>query len=251
MPYLDQHFLKNSYILKNIAASISLTNKDTLVEIGPGKGALTTYLIKRDFSELILVEKDVSLKPYLEKFKVTDSIKIVFESILDNIEKYPHAKFVGNIPYAITEPLYKKFLECEVEEAVVLHGKDFYVTCTQRTNSKWYYYVNAYYCIDLIEEVSGEEFEPPTKVTSVAVHLKKKHNPSIKEKFWQEFFKKETRALKNTLIFSLIDSLNISKKEAKSMLESFIDPILTKKTSQLSNQEFLRVVEFVEQHVMK
>lgn len=251
MPYLDQHFLKNHSILEHIAKSITSTNNDTLVEIGPGKGALSEYLIKKDFKELILFEKDRTMNPYLQEIKNSQNVKLYFDSILEHIESYKYAKFFGNIPYAITEPLYKKFLESGIEEAILLHGKDFYITYTQKPVSKWFYYINAFYNVELLDEIKGEEFEPPTKVTSVVVHIVKKSSPSKKDLFWQEFFKRESRTLKNTLIFSIIDTFSVSKKEAKKMIDSFLDPILTKKTSQLSNKEFQLVTHFVEENIFE
>lgn len=245
MVYLDQHFLTNNSYLEQISNSISTTSYDTIVEIGPGKGALTSFLVKKPHKEIILIEKDKDLIKDLKLKFSSSKIKIEYKNALDfKIERT--MKIFGNIPYAITEPLYNKLIESDIEEAVLLHGKDFYKTITQRKNSKWYYLVSAFYEIIHLGDVSGENFEPSTKVSSSIVCLKKKHNLTQQEQFWQEFFHKMSRTTKNTILFSLVDSFNYSKKQAKQLLEKYPREFYDKKATQLSNEEFQELVLILE-----
>ena len=248
MTYLDQHFLENEEILKSIAESLQTTSQDILVEIGAGKGALSKYLIKKQFNELYLIEKDSQLKQNLQTIVGdTQNCNIIIGNSLEELEKFSQAKIIGNIPYGITEPLYMKCMDLGIRETVFLQSKQFYTTITSRKHSKWFYIVPAFFHIEHIKDISGDNFAPPTKVTSSVVSLTLKTNLTSQEKFWQAFYHKFSRNLKNALKYSLIDGFGYTKKQADKIINKY--PLLSyeKKTSNLSNEEFLQIVSLLEQ----
>ena len=106
---LGQHFLNNPYYLGLVADAVQIHKGETVVEIGPGEGSLTSALLERG-AQVIAVEKDARLIPVLKekfkdkKFKVLEADALTFEPP----KKY---KLVGNIPYYISGALFKKFLE--------------------------------------------------------------------------------------------------------------------------------------------
>ena len=106
-----QNFLIDKNALQKIVAAGNLSKKDTVIEVGPGLGALTLSLAK-DVKRVIAVEKDRKIIPLLEKNTVQEpNIKIVNEDILRF--KIPRGKYkvVANVPYYITSPIIRKFLE--------------------------------------------------------------------------------------------------------------------------------------------
>ncbi len=114
--FLGQNFLINEHILDKIAETAKISKKDTAVEIGPGIGNLTKKLCAAS-KEVIAIEKDKNLinilKNELSEFRnlkiiQEDALKIDISKILP--KKY---KVVANIPYYITAPIIRKFLEAE------------------------------------------------------------------------------------------------------------------------------------------
>ena len=79
----SKNFLNNENILKKIVSISNLKNKN-IIEIGPGKGALTKHIIAQEPKSLFLIEKDKSLKPYLEKLIHEQDIqsKIIYDDVL-------------------------------------------------------------------------------------------------------------------------------------------------------------------------
>ena len=109
---LGQYFLQNENILKKIAESCSTNESDIIIEIGPGKGALTKHLIKKN-SYLICYEIDERMKPILDKFN-NNKTKIIYQDFLKSDLKndlknlkYENIYIIANIPYYITTPIIK------------------------------------------------------------------------------------------------------------------------------------------------
>ena len=106
---LGQHFLNDKETLERISVICNLKKK-SVIEIGPGKGSLTRYILKKNPLKLILIEKDTSLKPYLSKIKedFPDLIEIIFADALDlELNKiFPNKiSLVANLPYNIATTL--------------------------------------------------------------------------------------------------------------------------------------------------
>ena len=110
---LGQNFLKNESIADQIVAAASLTNEDTVVEIGPGTGILTERLA-RAAGQVLAVEKDFDLIDKLRRRMGQKNLKLVHQDVLwfdqSTLSDY---KVVANIPYNITSPLIRKFIENE------------------------------------------------------------------------------------------------------------------------------------------
>ena len=107
---LGQNFLKNEDVLKRIVSISNLKNKN-IIEIGPGKGALTKHIIAQEPKSLFLIEKDKSLKPYLEKLihEKEQQSKIIYDDVLKvNLSEITPDKksiIIGNLPYNISTTL--------------------------------------------------------------------------------------------------------------------------------------------------
>lgn len=209
----DQHFMENDYVIEEIVNSSNINSDDIVFEIGPGKGALTKKILERKPSKLISVELDSRLKPFLDEIN-SDKFELVFGNGLEEIENFKFTKLIANIPYAITEPLYKKILDNQYDFVLMLHGLDFYKNIVSR-ETRWNYFVNAFYDVSLVREVSGAEFTPTTKVKSAIVKLELKEDIDQYDSFLQNLWKKRSRNTLNCLVYSLVDSYSMTKKEAK------------------------------------
>jgi len=109
-----QNFLRNESILKKIAIFAQIEKTDTVVEVGPGEGGLTKFLLEQS-QNVIAIEKDKFLAEQLKnKFReqITDNrLRIIEGDILDYRLKSINYRLVGNIPYYITGAIFKKFLQ--------------------------------------------------------------------------------------------------------------------------------------------
>ncbi|MFX1311619.1 MAG: ribosomal RNA small subunit methyltransferase A, partial [Promethearchaeota archaeon] len=105
--YLGQNFLIDNSILEKIIVLSGVSKEDTVLEIGPGLGALTEPLIKKA-KKVYAIEIDSNLYKYLsEKFSIYNNCEIINDDIL-KIDIPPHNKVISNIPYTITGPILEK-----------------------------------------------------------------------------------------------------------------------------------------------
>lgn len=181
---LGQHFLNNRHYLETVADAADIQKGDTVVEIGPGEGALTEELLARG-AHVVAIEKDSRLIPLLrEKFK-DKKIEVVEADAKDyDISKsfvngaHSHYKVVGNIPYYITGALLKKFLEAkhqpsrlvflmqkEVAERIARHGP----SNKKAKESILSLSVKAFGTPKYVKTVPRGAFAPPPKVDSAVL----------------------------------------------------------------------------------
>lgn len=170
---LGQHFLHNRHYLEMAADAADIKKGETVVEIGPGEGALTAVLLERG-AKVIALEKDARLIGLLrEKFKDETFEVIEGDALLidlpKEIKKAAAFKVIGNIPYYITGALFKKFLsgaaqpsalvfliQKEVGERIARSKKESILSLS----------IKAYGAPKYIKSVPAGAFVPPPKVDS-------------------------------------------------------------------------------------
>lgn len=245
---LGQNFLMDKNIIKKISESISSTKDDLVVEIGPGAGALTNELVKKE-SDLICFEIDTRLEEKLKQFE-SNKVKIVFNDFLkiklsdyiDN-EKYKNIYFVGNLPYYITTAIINKIIsESTPKEIVVMVQKEVGQRFMSNPNSREYGSLSVFlqynFDIEKVVNVSKNCFEPIPKVDSIVIKLikKDKQRANNEEKFYQlikDSFKQKRKNLRNNLKnYDLVKIEEILKKHNKD---------LTFRAENLSVQEFIDI----------
>ncbi|MEC8220684.1 MAG: rRNA adenine N-6-methyltransferase family protein [Nanoarchaeota archaeon] len=241
----DQHYLEDNSVITKAIENSFISDKDIILEIGPGEGVLTKEILKKNPNKLIVIEIDEKHKSHLENLS-QENLEIHFANALDILHSLHCDKIIANIPYGITEKLYSIILEKKISLVTLLHGIDFYKNIIQR-DTRWKYFVSSLYSIELLEEVPGTSFNPPTKVTSALVTLTIKEEFSAFDIFIQNLFQKRARTLGNALLFSLVDTLKLSKKEAKAMIKDFdFSPLLLdQKVTQIKNQDIVSIIEQV------
>lgn len=213
-----QNFLKDENILRNIVLK-SEVDKDTLViEIGVGAGALTKYL--SEYSKNVLAyEIDKDLQPIInESLKDCNNVEVKFIDFLesnpiDDIKKYDYKKLyvVANLPYYITTPIIEKIINSniDVDKIVIMVQKEVGDRFSAKPNSKEYnsltIFLNYYFEIKKIMNVSRNCFVPAPNVDSVIVEMKKKKdkydikNEELFFKLVRDAFKFKRKNLRNNL----------------------------------------------------
>ena len=212
---LGQNFLQDENVLKSIADSIKTTQNDLIVEIGPGKGALTKYL-KEKGSFLICYELDERLKDILKKLE-DDKTKIIFKDFLkaniledSKIFNYDNIYIIANIPYYITTPIIKNIINLEsLKSMTLLVQKEVAERFTALPGVKAYgsltVYLNYYFNIHYLFNVSRFAFNPVPKVESAVVNFERKEkksnvkNEELLFKLINDAFKMKRKTLKNNL----------------------------------------------------
>lgn len=187
---LGQNFLNNEEILVKIASAIDTTEDDLIIEVGPGQGALTKYLVKKN-SNLICYEIDERIKKYLDKFEndktriiFADFLEVDFESEINNIS-FNKLYFIANIPYYITTPIIEKIVDSKVnvDSMVLMVQKEVALRLAAKPNSKNYgsltVYLNYFYDIEYLFEVGRKNFDPAPNVDSAVVKFVRKENPML------------------------------------------------------------------------
>lgn len=210
---LGQNFLKDEVILQKIANSITTNNEDLIIEIGPGKGALTKYLAKKN-SYLLCYEIDTRLKNILSPF-LNEKTTIIYEDFLkSNLNEitanYNNLYIIANIPYYITTPIIKHIINIPKMKAMtLLVQKEVAERFTAKPNSKAYgsltVFLNYYFNIEYLFTVPNTAFEPIPKVDSAVVKFTRKDikypvkNEQLLFKLIEDSFKFKRKTLKNNL----------------------------------------------------
>jgi 16S rRNA (adenine1518-N6/adenine1519-N6)-dimethyltransferase len=175
---LGQHFLKDASIAKRIAGSLTGEGYNTVLEIGPGMGILTEFLLERKFSDFQVIEIDNESVHYLKSnFAQLEIITGDFLSM--DIDKYFNEKMgiIGNFPYNIsTQILFKvlKHRDKVVEIAGMLQKEVAERICAgpgSRTYGILSVLLQAFYKAEYLFTVSEHVFSPPPKVKSGVIRL--------------------------------------------------------------------------------
>ncbi len=185
---LGQHFLKDENVCKNIVAELQKHSFDRLLEVGPGGGALTKYLLEISTVDFKAVELDNEKVTFLEKSFPAISGRIINENFLE-IEPPFKEEFavVGNFPYNISTQILFKVLEWKHQVPVVIgmFQKEVAERAASKEGSKIYgvlsVLIQAFYKVDYLFDVDPLCFNPPPKVISGVIRLtRRKDVPEMK-----------------------------------------------------------------------
>jgi len=228
--HLGQNFLKSKKAITTMIGVSEVSTNDTIVEIGPGKGAITKGLLEKSM-QVIAFEKDSELIPLLaEMFKDSNNFDLLQKDILEYNPKYlknkcKTYKIVANIPYYITGAIFQHFLESsfQPESMTLLVQKEVAerIIARDKKESILSLSVKAYGKPRLVMKVSRKYFNPEPKVDSAVVYI-----ADISKKFFkgfseQEFFTvvKKSFQFKRKNIFNNLKNSFSNAREALEKLE--------------------------------
>lgn len=235
---LGQHFLKDENICRKIVQALQEHPFQRLLEVGPGGGALTKYLLQLQDIDFKAVELDQEKVSYLEKTYPALQGKIIHQSFLE-IAKPFDAPFtvVGNFPYNISSQILFKILEWkqDVECMVGMFQKEVAQRVVASHGNKAYgvlsVLVQAFFETEYLFEVSEQAFVPPPKVKSAVIRLlPRKQLPKVKsEKHFLQLVKtafNQRRKMLRNAVKELFSS------------ETLQHELFSRRAEQLSVQEF-------------
>lgn len=234
---LGQHFLHDQSIARRIVESLILENEQKAVlEIGPGMGVLTKYMINRPDIDLKVIEIDRDSVAYLKKHYPTFHQNIIEGDFLDtDIGRIFQGTFsiIGNFPYNISSQIFFRVLEHRdrVDQLVCMLQKEVAERIAASHGSKTYgilsVLLQAYYDIEFLFKVPPGVFTPPPKVMSAVIRLKRNAVARLPcdEVFFVQVVKQafNTRrktlrnALKNLNLAAEISGLDIMDKRAEQL----------------------------------
>jgi 16S rRNA (adenine1518-N6/adenine1519-N6)-dimethyltransferase len=185
---LGQHFLTDQRVLERIAGAAMIAPNDTVIEIGPGRGALTDLLIEQA-GKLIAIEYDRALAQQLKvRYATRTNIEIVQADVLtvqfgDLVDGKPF-KLVGNVPYYITTPILFQALEQPRPElALYLVQREVADRLSASPGSREYgaltVNVGSVANVETLFTVPAGAFRPPPKVESAVVRVSPKAKPLV------------------------------------------------------------------------
>ncbi len=213
-----QNFIIDENIIKCIIDKSNI-DKDTLViEIGPGAGSLTSFLVQ-NAGFVLCYEIDTTLTPILnENLKNKENYKIIYEDflkadIVSELSKYDYKKIyvVANLPYYITTPIVVKLIEdkIDIDKIVIMVQKEVGNRFKAKPNSKDYsslsIFINYYFDVQKIMDVSKNVFIPKPNVDSIVILMEKRkskisvNNETLFFKLIRDSFKQKRKTLRNNL----------------------------------------------------
>ncbi len=241
--HLGQHFLKNDAIAAQLSDSLTGEGYDTVIEIGPGMGVLTQFLNKRG-EDLFVVEIDSESVEYLHanfnmRFDHIIEADFLQMSIGDKFGK--QVAVVGNFPYNISSQIIFKVLDQKelVPELVGMFQKEVAERIVAGPGSKTYGIISvltaAFYEGEYLFTVEPEEFNPPPKVRSGVIRLRRKDQEELGcdhgklKMVVKTAFNQRRKTLRNAL-----KSVNLPEEVTKGDL-------FNKRAEQLSLQDFINI----------
>ena len=174
---LGQHFLANTSALDRIARAACPEHEPLVIEIGPGRGALTERLVPRA-RRLIAIEIDAALADHLcTKFRDNSSITVIHADALEtDLAQWGTAVIAGNLPYYAATPIIEKVLAVRFHRAIFLVQKEVAARLTAAPGSRDYGYLSIrtqlFAEMDALFDVPPSAFRPPPKVNSTVVRMR-------------------------------------------------------------------------------
>ncbi|GAB4159403.1 MAG: 16S rRNA (adenine(1518)-N(6)/adenine(1519)-N(6)) -dimethyltransferase RsmA [Winogradskyella sp.] len=247
--HLGQHFLKDENIAKKIADTLTLNGYKDVLEIGPGMGVLTKYLLKKEITTHV-IEIDTESVEYLKNnyLNLSDRIyeKDFLKYDLTKVFKDQPFAIIGNFPYNISSQIVFKTLEMrdQIPEFSGMFQKEVAQRICSKEGSKIYGILSvltqAFYNAEYLFTVPPSVFNPPPKVDSGVLLLKRKENFSLPcdealfFKVVKTGFQQRRKTLRNSLkTFNLSDNLKANT-------------IFGQRPEQLSVSQFIELTSLIE-----
>ena len=253
--HLGQHFLNDKTVCQRMTAAMeeSEVSFPTVLEVGPGMGALTEFLLQSDKFETHVVEIDTESVEYLEKHFPALKGRIYEKDFLNSDLKtfMGDAPFgvAGNFPYNISSQILFKVLDYrdQIPLVVGMFQKEVAVRIAEPPGSKKYgitsVLLQAFYDIDYLFTVPPDVFTPPPKVESGVIILRRNNvrklpcNEALFKRVVKLAFNQRRKTMRNSLK-SMINEVNLDYKEH--------EVLFSRRPESLSVEEFVTLTQLFE-----
>ena len=250
--HLGQHFLNDENIAEKIADTLSLNGYNLVLEIGPGMGVLTKYLLKKDVTTYV-IEIDSESVVYLKANYLNLASRVIEKDFLkydlNEVFKGEPFAIIGNFPYNISTQIVFKMLQMreQIPEFSGMFQKEVAQRICSKEGNKVYGILSvltqAFYDAEYVFTVPPSVFNPPPKVDSGVLRLIRKDHfnlPCDEGLFFKvvkSAFQQRRKTLRNSLkTFNLSESLRE-------------DVIFDKRPEQLRVQEFISLTQLIEKDI--
>jgi 16S rRNA (adenine1518-N6/adenine1519-N6)-dimethyltransferase len=243
---LGQHFLRDKNIAHKIVSALS-QKPLTIIEVGPGTGILTEFLVQQKDLDLYLVEVDLGLVSYLKKTYPSLQGRIIAADFLKlELAQLHHGPvaIIGNFPYNISSQIFFKVLEHrqQVHEVVGMIQKEVAERLTAKSGSKVYgllsVLLQAFYDLEYLFTVGPQVFSPPPKVQSAVIRLRRNSTLQldVDEKLFFRVVKAGFQQRRKTL-----------RNALKPLLPATPPPplLLAKRAEQLTVADFVALTKYI------
>ncbi len=260
--HLGQHFLTNESIAKDISDSLTNIGYDTILEIGPGMGMLTKYLLEKN-KKIIVMEIDRDSVVYLktnfkkeqlnlglsdDRFNIIEGDFLKYD--LSSFFKNKQVAIIGNYPYNISSQIIFKVIEYRayIPELSGMFQKEVAQRIAEKEGSKTYGIISvltqAFFNVEYLFTVPPSEFNPPPKVDSGVIRLTRKEvfSLSVDENLFFRVVKTAFNQRRKMLRTSL-KSMNLSDTLKE-------DVIFAMRPEQLSVNEFIKLTHKIAKNVI-
>ena len=262
---LGQNFLISTEVVEKIIESSELSEEDLVIEIGPGLGTLTKYLLEKA-GKVICIELDTRMVKILnnrfatkENFEIIndDVLKVDLNKIIKENKKnreIKNVKIVANLPYYITTPIIMRLLEenLDIQSITVMIQKevaDRLIEIPGGKNTGAITHTVYYYCqSEKIMEVPNNSFIPEPEVTSEVIKMNLRKAPAVKienPKVMFMIIKSAFMQRRKTLLNALTNTkVFISKKEGTEILKK-LNLNENIRAEELSTQDFANITKCI------
>lgn len=217
-----QNFLIDDNLTQKIVNSCEVEDADLVIEIGPGLGALSEYIIEKA-KKYVMVEIDHGASEYLRnRFEGYDNFQLVENDFLnvdlDDYKEYNNIKIISNLPYYITTPIIEKIITSNLKynSLTFMMQKEVGERILSEAGTKKYSSLSIfiqYYCnVKKVCDVSSKSYHPQPNVDSVVLQLKNKESNYIDPKFFK-FVQRCFNARRKTIVNNIANIVSIPKSE--------------------------------------
>lgn len=261
---LGQNFLINDSVVNKIVESAEITKNDLVIEIGPGLGNLTEFLLEKA-GKVIAIELDQRMLEILnDRFSLYDNFEIINEDVLkvnlneliskNKNSEIENAKIVANLPYYITTPIIMKLLEekLDIETITVMVQKEvadrLIAIPGEKLSGAITYSVYYYATSENVTIVENNSFIPEPEVDSEVIKLSIRKNPPVELLDENQFFKTVKASFmqrRKTLINALVNGgILKNKQDAKKLFDDLNMDYNTRGES-LSIEKFAEISNYI------
>ena len=250
---LGQHFLKDLNIAQRIAETIDVGGGMPVLEIGPGMGVLTQFLLQNKEIDLTCVELDSESVTYLlANFPELNGRIIEGDFLKMNLNEMYKGQFcvIGNFPYNISSQIFFKVLDHK-DKIPICAGmiqKEVAERMASKPGTKAYgilsVLVQAYYDIEYLFTVHENVFDPPPKVKSAVIRMRR--NETKKIDCDEDLFVKVVKTAFNQRRKMMRNSLQAMLGQGHPLLA---DPVFMKRPEQLSVSEFVDLTNLIAKNI--
>jgi 16S rRNA (adenine1518-N6/adenine1519-N6)-dimethyltransferase len=260
--HLGQHFLHDEQIAQDIAESLIIKEPTDVLEIGPGMGVLTKYLLQNPDIRLKVVELDRDSVAYLR-----ENYPLLQDNIIEaDFLKLPLSDIftgqfciIGNFPYNISSQIFFKMLENknQIPQLAGMIQKEVAERMAAKPGNKTYgilsVLMQAYYHIEYLFTVHEGVFTPPPKVKSAVIRMTRNDVQSLNcdedlfKSVVKTAFNQRRKQMRNSLK-SLIENTSLSLDDRALLLSN---PIFNKRPEQLSVAEFVELTKMIKGEIIQ